>query len=204
MAAAKRKPKESTPAKKRFWTTTRIGLTGAVIVLITAVASAFFSKEEPKSPASRPAAANMLPESAMNASFDLIDGNKATLADYAGKVVVLDLWATWCGPCRIEIPHLIEIQKEFKDKGLEVIGLTTENKAEDEEAVREFVKAFKIDYSIGWANREIAMNIMRGRGAIPQTLVIGRDGTIRKHLVGFNARLSPPQLRAAVEEAIAE
>jgi hypothetical protein len=81
--------------------------------------------------------------------------------------------------------------------------MTTEDKATDEAAVREFVKAFNIDYPIGWANRELALEVLQGRGAIPQTLVIGRDGKLRKHLIGFNNQISPPQLRSAIEEAVA-
>ena len=84
------------------------------------------------------------------------------------------------------------------------IGLTTEDKTRDLDAVKSFVKEFKISYPIGWANREIAMDVMAGRGAIPQTLVIGKDGKVTKHLVGFNMQVSAPQLRMAIEEAVAE
>src|SRR5262249_43520355 len=113
-----------------------------------------------------------------------------------------DLWATWCGPCRREIPHLIALAKEFKGRGVEVIGLTREDPAKDAEKVRQFVGEFNINYPIGWANGEFASGLMKGRNSIPQTYVIGRDGHVRKYFVGFNAETSPPQLRAAVEEAV--
>jgi thiol-disulfide isomerase/thioredoxin len=139
----------------------------------------------------------------METSFATLSGKPRRLADYVGKVVVVDVWATWCGPCRVEIPHLVELAKEFKGRGVEVIGLTTEDPAKDTEKVREFVGQFKINYPIGWANGEFASSLMSGRNSIPQTYVIGRDGRVRNHFVGFNAQVSPPQLRAAVEEAVA-
>jgi thiol-disulfide isomerase/thioredoxin len=133
----------------------------------------------------------------------MLDGKERRLTNYAGKVVVVDLWATWCGPCRVEIPHLIALAKEFKGRGLEVIGLTTEDPTKDTDKVREFAQQFKIDYPIGWANGEFALGLMQRRNSIPQTYVIGRNGQVHKYFIGFNAQTSPPQLRAAVEEAVA-
>jgi len=136
----------------------------------------------------------------MQASINLLDGQKAKLADYSGKVLIVDLWATWCGPCRQEIPHLVELAKEYKGKGVEVIGLTNENPETDAELVKEFSKAFNINYTIGWADQEMQSGLMRGRQAIPQTLIIGRDGKVLKHYVGFNPRVVP-QMKAVIEAA---
>jgi len=217
MASSKRPRKNATPAPKKFWTPTRIGITSAALVILAAVASTFFieggetpstvsaknGKLTASNPTRRPGPLTEISPGTMQANFEMLDGQQIKLADYAGKVVVLDVWATWCGPCRVEIPHLIQLASEFKSKGVEVIGMTTEDKSTDEDAVREFVKAFKIDYPIGWANRDLAMEVLQGRGAIPQTLVIGRDGKLRKHLIGFNNQISPPQLRKAIEDAVA-
>ncbi|MEP7271601.1 MAG: TlpA disulfide reductase family protein [Acidobacteriota bacterium] len=211
--ASKGKNRGVQPAT-RFWTPTRIGMTGAVVILLALVASTLFrtatvspvasTKPTTVRPPSRPGPLTALRPEAMDSTIELIAGDPVRLSDYAGKVLVVDLWATWCGPCRIEIPYLKDLAKEFKGKGLEVLGLTTEDKATDSEAVKNFVKQFKINYPIGWANRDIAMDVMQGRGAIPQTLVIGKDGKVKKHLVGFNIQVSAPQLRKAVEDAMAE
>ena len=195
----------------------RIGLIGVGILLFAVIALAFFRHKTeapttlsrpapaivtPKAPAN-PAARIKVPVKVMETSFPVLDAKPRRLTEYAGKVLVVDIWATWCGPCRVEIPHLIELGKEFKGQGVEIIGLTTEDPAKDTEKVRDFVKEFKINYPIGFANGEFAAHLQQGRNAIPQTYVIGRDGEVYKHFVGFNAQISPAQLRAAVGEAVA-
>ena len=211
---------------KSFWTPMHIGLIGSALVLVAAIASVFFrgateapeptantpNKTTPAPKASvvasasapgNPAATVALPASIMETSFPMLDGKQRRLTNYAGKVVVVNLWATWCGPCRREIPHLIELGNEFKGRGLEIIGLTTENPQEDAGKVRDFIREFKLNYPVGWANGEFAQGLMQGRNTIPQAYVIGRDGQVRKHFVGFNPQTGPSQLRAAIEEAIA-
>lgn len=186
---------------KSSWTTTRIGLISAAIILSVAIAYTFYQGSRPKSPKSDSTAnSSALPENVMQASINLLDGQKTKLADYSGKVLIVDLWATWCGPCKQEIPHLVKIAKEYKDKGVEVIGLTNENPETDAEGVKQFSELLNINYPIGWADDEMQAGLMRGRNSIPQTFIIGRDGKIVKHFVGFSPRLIP-QMIAAIEEA---
>lgn len=139
----------------------------------------------------------------MDTAFPLLEGKNLRIKDYAGKIVILDVWATWCGPCRVEIPHLIDLANEFRSQGVEVIGLTTEDPDSDREKVEAFVREFKIGYPIGFARGEFARFLLQGQDIIPQTYVIGRDGYLVRRFIGFNAQTSPPQLRAAVEEAVA-
>ncbi len=131
-----------------------------------------------------------------------MDGGKRRLRDAKGQVLIVNIWATWCGPCRQEIPHLIELASEYRRQGVEVIGLTTEHPVEDLPRVREFARQLRINYPVGFAGGEFARYLMQGRGSIPQAYVLGRDGRVIRHFVGFNPRLSPPQLRAAVEAAL--
>jgi thiol-disulfide isomerase/thioredoxin len=191
---------------KASWTATQIGLIVSAIILVVALAFTFFHGDRPnptRSASTSNSAENSippLPENVMQASINLLDGQKAKLADYSGKVLIVDLWATWCGPCRQEIPHLVELAKEYKSKGVEVIGLTNENPETDAEMVKEFSKVFNINYTIGWADQEMQSGLMRGRQAIPQTLIIGRDGKVLKHYLGFNPRLIP-QMKEVIEAA---
>ena len=139
-------------------------------------------------------------EQALNAEIQPLDGEPFRLADFKDKVVVLDIWATWCGPCRYEIPHLVEISKEFAPKNVEVIGLTLENPQTDEEEVRKFAKEFKINYKLGWARADVAQELMAGRGSIPQTYII-KDGKVIKRFIGFSPDKSPAMMLAALQEA---
>ena len=128
-------------------------------------------------------------------------GASFKLADFFGKVMVVNLWATWCGPCRLEIPELVKLHKEFHSRGVEIIGLSTENPDASAEKVRKFIQDFQIDYRIGWAPAEVGVPLMQGHQAIPQILVISRDGRILKHFRGFSAAYTS-ELKQAVEDAL--
>lgn len=141
-----------------------------------------------------------VPPLAWNTELQSVEGAPFRLSDYKDKVVVLNLWATWCGPCRQEIPHMVELNKEYASKGVELIGLTTESPQADEQKVRDFVKSFNIDYTIGWARADLAMGLMRGRPTIPQTFVVVPGGRVVAHFPGFSQNL-PAMLRAALDKA---
>ena len=138
----------------------------------------------------------------MDAEIKALDGGSFKLSDYAGKVVVLDLWATWCPPCRDEIPHLVEVSKEYRAQGLEVVGLDVDPLQDDAETVRAFAQEFAVNYKIGWAERDLAASLMRGNGSIPQTLVITRDGRVLEHFIGYHPQRTPARMRRAIEQAL--
>jgi thiol-disulfide isomerase/thioredoxin len=154
---------------------------------------------------SAPPTADMLPivpEAVSNMEIQALAGKGFRLADYKGKVLVLDLWATWCGPCRDEIPHLVALSKEYAPKGVEVVGLTTEEPGVAEDKVQEFVKQFSISYKIGWSKHDLSLALMNGNGSIPQTFVLTRGGRVLKRFVGFSPVRSPEMLRQAIETAL--
>jgi thiol-disulfide isomerase/thioredoxin len=128
-------------------------------------------------------------------------GASFKLADFFGKVMVINLWATWCGPCRREIPELVKLNKEFHSRGVEMIGLSTEDPGASAEKVRKFIQDFQIDYRIGWAPVEVGAPLMRGHDSIPQIFVISRDGWILQHFIGFSATYST-QLKQVLEDAL--
>jgi peroxiredoxin len=131
-------------------------------------------------------------------------GAPIKLSNYSGKVLLVNLWATWCGPCRMETPELVKLHKEFQSRGVEMIGLSTEDPVASAESVSEFVREYHVPYQIGWATREVAQTLMQGRTSIPQSFVIARDGRIVKRFIGFNPETTPPQLKQALEAALVE
>ena len=154
----------------------------------------------PGVPAAPPALADLPPEVSVAPLKDS-KGASFKLADFFGKVMVVNLWATWCGPCRLEIPELVKLHKEFHSRGVEIIGLSTENPDASAEKVRKFIQDFQIDYRIGWAPIEVGVPLMQERQAIPQIFVISRDGRILKRFVGFSTSYTS-QLKQALEDAL--
>jgi peroxiredoxin len=137
-----------------------------------------------------------------------LDGGSLKLSDFNNKVLVVNLWATWCGPCRQEMPDLVKLNKEYKARGLVVLGVaTTYNEHDDQAHVKDFIKSQNIDYKILWDDGTLAAPLVQsvnGRSVIPQSFVISRDGKIMKHFSGFNAMSTPALMRQAVEEALAD
>ena len=135
-----------------------------------------------------------------------LDGGSLKLSDYDNKVVVVNIWATWCGPCRQEMPDLVKISSEYKSRGVVVLGLATEyNERQGEAYVRDFIRTNGITYRIIWDDGTLDQPLrqaVNARSTIPQSLVISRDGKIVKHFPGFNALSTPALMRQAIEEAL--
>ena len=213
-------PDDKTEHQKPLWTPARLALSIVVLSLFAAFGvSSCNSNDEarvdapnppktavaPKTNApAGPAVLTTLPSVVLDSELKALNGAPIKLSSYAGKALVVNLWATWCGPCRTEIPELVKLYKENRSRGLEVVGLSTENPVESAEKVRRFVQYFDVNYRIGWASPEVAITLMQGRDAIPQSFVIGRDGRVIKRFVGYNPTSTPPQLKEAVEQALNE
>ncbi|HEX6185795.1 MAG TPA: TlpA disulfide reductase family protein [Pyrinomonadaceae bacterium] len=145
--------------------------------------------------------AQFIPEDIFNRELKDLDGRSFSLADYRGRVFVINFWATWCGPCRLEIPELNKARAEYAARGVEFVGLTTENPQLDAERVRDFAREFKMEYKVGWADAETAGALKMG-SAIPQTLVVAADGRIVTRFRGYNDKIVPRMLRDGIEKAL--
>ena len=149
-----------------------------------------------------------LPAELRDKQVKTLDGSSLKLSDYNKKVVVLNIWATWCGPCKLEMPDLVKLNQEYKSRGLVVLGLaTTYNERNDPVHVKEFIKKQNVDYKILWDDGTLAqplVEIVGGRSVVPQSFVISRDGRIVKHFQGYSPLSTPALMRQAVEEALSE
>ncbi len=132
--------------------------------------------------------------------FELRDskGKKRKLSDFRGQVVLLNFWATWCAPCRTEIPWLKNVHAEFKDEGFQVLGVAMDERGW--RAVTPFVAQYEVNYPVLLGNAEVARDY-GGLEVLPQTLFLDRRGrVVAKH----NAILSPEHLHKIVRTLLSE
>lgn len=197
----------------KFWSPLRVVSTLIVLGLIAAfgISSCNSTDVKPtvsKAPPAPGAPANeanpAMPAVVMETEMKSAKGDPIKLSNYSGKVLLVNLWATWCGPCRNETPELVRLYKEYQKRGFEIVGLSTEDPIASEQKVQEFVREYNVDYHIGWAKPEVAIALMQGRGSIPQSFIVTRDGRVAKRFIGFHPQKTPPLLKQAIEEALSD
>jgi thiol-disulfide isomerase/thioredoxin len=128
-----------------------------------------------------------------------LDGQEVTLSKLKGKVILLDFWATWCGPCRESIPHLVHLYKTYQKNGLEVIGMNMDRG--NMNTVRHFVRSMDIPYPIGITPDHVERNY--GITGLPVTILIDKEGRIREKIAGYTSEIAK-QMTAKVVELISE
>jgi thiol-disulfide isomerase/thioredoxin len=123
-------------------------------------------------------------------------GKEHKLADYKGKVVVLNFWATWCDPCREEIPHFVELQQKYGDRGLQIIGVSMDDSPEP---VRPFYQRFHMNYPVVMGTAKTG-ELYGGILGLPISFLIGRDGRIySKHIGATEASVFEREITHLIE-----
>jgi thiol-disulfide isomerase/thioredoxin len=195
---------------EKFWTPARILSTAVVVVLIATVGYTLLggSGEVTTNPGI------VLPGTPVTgaatkpppADFDVptIDGGKIKLSGYRGKVVVVDFWATWCPPCIEEVPQLVRLAEQNREKGFEIIGLHIDDRGRSTpDDIRRFMSQYGVNYTVGMATTEMFTSYLgTADDTIPQTLVFDRKGNAVAHFVGYT-QSHARSLDEAVNRALA-
>lgn len=115
-----------------------------------------------------------------------LDGTLFTVNDKKGKIILLNLWATWCGPCRAEMPALVRMQEKHGAQGFEVLGLNTDD--EEVEKINAFAESMKLNYPLAWADTGLQSSLLKISKfpGIPQSFLLDRDGNLRGVFRGAN------------------
>lgn len=197
----------------QFWSPLRIVSTVIVLGLLAAFGVSSCNSNDPAPTVSKPptqppsTAADpnpVMPAVVMETEMKAAKGDPIKLSNYSGKVLLVNLWATWCGPCRNETPELVRLYDEYQKRGFEIVGLSTEDPVASAQKVQDFVREYNVGYHVGWAKPEVAIALMQGRGSIPQSFIVTRDGRIAKRFIGFHPQKTPPLLKQAIEEALSD
>lgn len=175
--------------------------------------SSYASAQTPTPPAPAGAgveAPKFLPEEVTGSELRDLSGRAFRLDDFRGRVYVVNLWATWCGPCRMEIPGLNKLYEDYRARGVEFVGLTAEDPEEASEKVRQFVGETRMNYRVGWIDKETVLSLATwnlpaprrpGLFGIPQTFVVAADGHVVLRVRGYNPRVHD-MIRAGIQKAL--
>ena len=175
-------------------------LTSLVLCLsLSAAAQTAATVEAPKS----------LPDEVLGRELRDLSGRAFRLSDFRGRVYVVNIWASWCGPCRMEVPGFKKIYEDYRARGVEFVGLTAEDPEERAEEVSEFIRETGMSYRVGWIDRPTALALANwnttstrpGAFAIPQTFVVAADGHVVLRVRGYNPRVHE-MIRAGVRKAL--
>ena len=127
-----------------------------------------------------------------------LDGKTLKLSDLRGKAVLLNFWATWCAPCKIETPWIVDLQTQYGAQGLQVVGVSMDDES-DTDDVKKFVSEMKMNYPILRGTEDVG-DLYGGLNYLPTTYFVGRDGKVTGRLLGLNGRAD---LEENVKKALA-
>jgi len=143
-------------------------------------------------------AASRITQSTVAPDFSLesLDGKTMRLSDLRGKAVLLNFWATWCGPCKIEMPWFVDLQKEYGSQGLQIVGIAMDDGSKED--IAKFAKDMGVNYPILLGKESVA-DQYGGVDALPQSFLIARDGKIADKIIGLRGK---SEIEDAIKKAL--
>jgi thiol-disulfide isomerase/thioredoxin len=163
----------------------RIGTYGAALALAVGLAGYSLRSHSPSRGFIQPAP---------QFSLANLEGKQVGLKDFTNKVIVVDFWATWCGPCREEIPHLNKLYEDYRGKGFEIVGISMDT--DDPDSIKKFARDLRMEYTVVIGNDSVAQDF-GGVMGLPTKFIIDRKGNIVKKFTGYN-----PSIIQEIEETI--
>ncbi len=174
----------------------RTKLLGGVVLSVALVAGLYLLNRYWIAPAGRNISDSSEHPLAPDFTLANLKGGELSLADYKGKVVLLNFWATWCGPCRDEVPDFVKLVESYGDQGFVIMGISMDD---GPEPVHEFYEEFKMNYPVVMGNAQVAQ-LYGGVFGIPISFLIGRDGRIYSQHMGVVPR---SVIEAEIKELLA-
>jgi cytochrome c biogenesis protein CcmG/thiol:disulfide interchange protein DsbE len=167
-------------------------LTGAAVLAVVAALAFLWDTDS-----GRPTPLKPVAERKPAGAFELrtIDGGTWRLSDNSGKVVLINFWATWCGPCRQETPDLVRVANEYRSHGFEIAGVAVDNAGPD--AIRRFARRYEVPYAMLVSTAALAAEIQ----VLPTSLLVDRRGRVAKV---YQGAITQRVLRSDVEQLLAE
>jgi cytochrome c biogenesis protein CcmG/thiol:disulfide interchange protein DsbE len=130
-----------------------------------------------------------------------LNGDSVSLNDYRGNIVLVDFWATWCAPCRLAIPELVDIQKKYRDQGVVVLGISMDDpQMFPDTHIQTFKETFNMNYPVLRADQKVAMDYFgTANMAIPTLFVVDREGKLADKIVGYVPGAAENSLKRVLE-----
>jgi thiol-disulfide isomerase/thioredoxin len=168
----------------------------ALVIAVVAIAGMlYFATHMSRSTGGRVPLTNVA-SVAPDFTLESLDGKTMKLSDLRGKAVLLNFWATWCGPCKIEMPWFVELQKQYADQGFQIIGVAMDDSSKED--IAKFAKEMGVNYPV-LIGKEAVGEAYGGVPALPETFFIARDGKIIDRIIGLKGRA---EIEDSIKKAI--